>query len=81
MTDIAGIINHDLIMLSNWAKQWLVKFNPLKTEAVLFTLKNIEALPHFVFDKTIINFVDNHKHLVNFQGSHNEILQALLQKY
>ena len=39
LSDIAGIINHDLIMLSNWAIQWLVKFNPLKTEAVLFTLK------------------------------------------
>ena len=38
LSDIAGIINHDLIMLSNWAIQWLVKFNPLKTEVVLFTL-------------------------------------------
>ena len=63
MTDIAVIINHDLIMLSNLAKQWLVKFNPLKTEAVLFTLKNIEALPQLFFDNTIANFVDGHKHL------------------
>ena len=39
IADIAGIINHDLQLLSNWAKQWLVTFNPLKTEAVLFTLK------------------------------------------
>ena len=29
LSDIAGIINHDIIMLSNWAIQWLVKFNPL----------------------------------------------------
>ena len=28
LADIAGIISHDLIMLSNVAKQWLVKFNP-----------------------------------------------------
>ena len=42
LSDIAGIINHDLIMLSNWAIQWLVKFNPLKTEAVLFTLKYLK---------------------------------------
>ena len=40
IADIAGIINRDLQLLSNWAKQWLVTFNPLKTEAVLFTLKN-----------------------------------------
>ena len=53
LTDIARINNHDLIMLSYWAKQWLVKFNPLKTEAVLFSLKNIEALPQLIFDNTI----------------------------
>ena len=27
--DIAGIINHDMQLLSNWASQWLVTFNPL----------------------------------------------------
>ena len=37
IADIAGIINHDLQLLSNWAKQWLVTLNPLKTEAVLKT--------------------------------------------
>ena len=42
IADIAGIINHDLQLLSNWAKQWLVTFNPLKTEAVLFTLKKLD---------------------------------------
>ena len=36
--NIAGIINHNMQLLSNWARQWLVTFNPLKTEAVLFTL-------------------------------------------
>ena len=49
-------------MLSNCAKQWLVKFNPLKTKAVLFALKNIEALPQLIFDNTIIN-VDYLKHV------------------
>ena len=48
LSDIAGIINHDLNMLSNWAMQWLVKFNPLKTEAVLFTLKYFEAFPQLL---------------------------------
>ena len=31
IADIAGIINHDLQLLTNWARQWLVTFNPLKT--------------------------------------------------
>ena len=34
IADIAGIINHDLQLLTSWARQWLVTFNPLKTEAV-----------------------------------------------
>ena len=37
---ITGVINHDLQLLTKWARQWLVTYNPLKTEAVLFTLKN-----------------------------------------
>ena len=61
MLHIAGIINHGLIMLSNWAIQWLVKFNPLKTEA--FTLKYFEAFPQLIFDNTPIKFVEDHKHL------------------
>ena len=56
--------------LSNWDRQWLVTFNPLKTEAVLFTLKKINILPQLVFDKIPINFVDSHKHLgVSFSST------------
>ena len=61
IADIAGIINHDLQMMSNWAKQWLVTFNPLKMEPVLFTLKKLDFLPHLIFDNVDINFVDSHK--------------------
>ena len=50
-------------MLSNWAKQWFVTFTPLKTEAVLFTLKKLEFFLHLIFDNFVINFVDSHKHL------------------
>ena len=63
IADKAGIINHDLQMMSNWAKQWLVTFNPLKTEAALFTLKKLDFFPHLIFDNVVINFVDSHKHL------------------
>ena len=40
IADFGGIINHDLQLLASWTRQWLVTFKPLKTEAVLFTLKN-----------------------------------------
>ena len=42
---------------------WLVKFNPLKTETVLFTLKNMRPFPNLFFDYTILQFVEDHKHL------------------
>ena len=63
IADIASIINHDLQLLTNWTKQWLVTFNPLKAEAVLFTLKKLDFLPQLVFDNIPISFVDSHKHL------------------
>ena len=63
LTDIEGIINHDLRILSAWAKQWLITFNPSKTEAVLFTLKKIDDFPQLYFENTLINFVADHKHL------------------
>ena len=46
-----------------WLSGLLVKFNPLKTEAVLFTLKYFEAFPQLIFDNTPIKFVEDHKHL------------------
>ena len=52
-----------LQLLTNWARQWLVTFNPLKTEAVLFTLKKLDFLSLLVFDNIPISFVANHKHL------------------
>lgn len=61
--DIEGIVNHDLAMILAWAKLWLVDFNPNKTEAILFSLRNNSETPNLLFDGTNIKFVDNHKHL------------------
>ena len=61
--DIEGIINHDLRILVRWAEQWLINFNPLKTEAILFTLRLLDHLPQLIFDGTPIKFVFEHKHL------------------
>ena len=61
--DLQGIINHDLQILSAWAKQWLISFNALKTEAILFTLKHSTNLPHIIRDGIPIKFVLDYKHL------------------
>ena len=63
INDIEGIINHDLRIIVNWAAQWLINFNPLKTVAILFTLKLLEQQPQIMFDGTPIKFVKEHKHL------------------
>ena len=34
---IEGILNHDLILLSVWARRWFVNFNLYKTKAMLFS--------------------------------------------
>ena len=47
--DIEGIINHDQRILVRWAAQWLINFNPLKTEAILFTLRLLDRLPNITF--------------------------------
>ena len=60
--DMEGILNH-LIMISHWANQWLVTFNPSKTVAMVFSdIKNVQ-LPNLIFNDVRISFVDNHKHL------------------
>ena len=41
ISDIACIIHNGLQLLTNWARQWLVTYNPLKPEFVLFALKYI----------------------------------------
>ena len=40
IADIAGIINHDLHLLSKWAKKWLDTFYPLKQRLSYLLLKN-----------------------------------------
>ena len=61
--DLQGIFNHVLQILSACAKQWLVNFNTLKTEGILFTLKRMFNLPKIFFDGIRTNFVSDHKHL------------------
>ena len=61
--DLEGILNHDMAVISAWAKQWLVTFNPSKTEAILFLLRQKNPTPSLFFENTLIEFVESHKHL------------------
>ena len=63
LKDIEGIINQDLKSVSSWAKQWLVDFNPNKTEAVIFLNKKDFDVPRLLFGNTLIKVVHHHKHL------------------
>ena len=50
-------------ILVAWVKRWLINFNPAKTEAVLFILKQLGRLPNLIFDNIQIRFLEFHKHL------------------
>ena len=82
LDDIEGIMNHDLRIVFSWASQWLVNFNPNKTEAIFFTLRNVDNLPSLIFNNTLIQFVDHNKHLgVTFScdGKWNNHVENTLQ--
>ena len=57
LDDVEGIMNHDLRIVFSWTLQWLVNFNPNKTEAMLFTLRNVDNLPSLIFNNTRYNLL------------------------
>ena len=79
---IEHIINKDLQIISYWSKQWLVDFNPSKTETMFFSLNHNDTLPNIVFDGTVVNFVDVHKHLgvsLSADGSWHEHISNIVK--
>ena len=56
-------MNHDLRMIASWAKQWLVSFKPSKTVTILFSTVLDLVKPSLIFNNTMLDCVDNHKHL------------------
>ena len=46
-----------------WGDTWLVKFNPNKTEIMIFNIKNQQDELSFDFDGIVLNSVNKHKHL------------------
>ena len=66
------ILNEDLRKLNEWAKKWLILFNPLKTEVMLisniFSNNNIGLIT----DNTVLKSVEIHKHLGVYLSSNNK---------
>ena len=56
-------ISRDLDYLSKWSEKWLVKFNPNKTDIMIFSLKNIYSDITFDFGGATLKPVSPHKHL------------------
>ena len=60
-------LNHDLHMISKWANQWKMCFNPDPTkpaEEVIFSNKRIKTNhPPLFFDNNLVKQVESHKHL------------------
>ncbi len=60
----ARALNRDIEMINQWANQWLVRFNPQKTESLLITRKRILPVhPPLQMNNFDIQEVVNHKHL------------------
>ncbi len=58
------ILNDDLDKIHNWSENWLVNFNPNKTETMLISRKqNRRIHPPLYMNGTVIKQVDTHKHL------------------
>jgi len=46
----ADMLSTDLSHIHNRSQNWIIKFNPNKTESVLFTRRNIDNLPVYFGD-------------------------------
>ena len=56
-------LNGDLQRLTNWVKQWLVKFSPPKTKLLLLAKKKVnDPIPPVVMDGSVLKDVTSHTH-------------------
>ncbi len=60
----ARTLNSDLSHITNWAKQWLVTFNPRKSKTILFSRKTspVAHPPLYMSGEPLVE-VQTHKHL------------------
>ena len=66
------ILNEDLRKLSEWARKWLILFNPVKTEVMLISNIFNETDLQLMMDGTILKIVEIHKHLGVYLSSNNK---------
>lgn len=60
----AGELNRDLLNLTNWAEQWLVKFSPPKTVTLNISKKKKKLpRPDLIMDGHVLKDLKCHKHL------------------
>ena len=65
-------LNSDLVKLKEWAKKWLVKFNPQKTEVMVISNIHNDYYIELSYDENILKIVKNHKHLGFTISSNNK---------
>ena len=60
----ASVLNHDLEIISQWAHQWKMSFNPEPQQTSCRSQKKIKIThPPLFFNGTIVDKVNEHKHL------------------
>ena len=59
----ASQLNRDLEKINTWSLRWKVSFNPKKTKDIIFSKKVLNNSPPVVFNDTLIDRVNIHKHL------------------
>ena len=63
-TETATCLNSDLEIINKWSKQWLVDFNPSKTETMIISRKvNSPLHPNLAMNDITVAEVNQHKHL------------------
>jgi hypothetical protein len=62
-TTLTNMINIDHKYIQEWLKRWLLKFNPSKTDIIIFSANNQQNDLTFDFNSTLIQTVNTHTHL------------------
>ena len=80
----ANLLNSDILRITQWAEQWLVSFNPIKTESLLISRKLLKPYhPPLVMLNQHILEVEQHKHLgliLSNDGSWHSHINLTVQK-
>ena len=77
-------LNHDLEVISNWAHQWKLEFNPdpskIATEVLFSCKKSTVNHPPLIFHGTVVAKVEHQKHLGLILVSHLSFEKHLIEK-